>query len=36
LVKNSLKAIDELELSQAEKDKILGGNAAGILGLGAA
>jgi predicted TIM-barrel fold metal-dependent hydrolase len=36
LVKNSLKAIDGLELSKEEKDKILGGNAAGILGLGAA
>ena len=36
LVKNSLKAIDGLELSEAEKDKILGGNAADILGLGAA
>jgi uncharacterized protein len=36
LVKNSLKAIDGLELSKAEKDKILGGNAADILGIGAA
>jgi predicted TIM-barrel fold metal-dependent hydrolase len=36
LVKNSLKAIDGLELSKVEKDKILGGNAAGILGLGGA
>jgi predicted TIM-barrel fold metal-dependent hydrolase len=35
-VKNSLKAIDGLELSKAEKDKILGGNAADILGIGAA
>ena len=36
LVKNSLKAIDELGLSAAEKTKILGGNAAIILGMGAA
>jgi len=36
LVKNSLKAIDGLELSGTEKEKILGGNAAGILGIGAA
>src|SRR5712692_1642224 len=36
LVKNSLKAIEGLELSQTEKEKILGGNAAGILGIGAA
>ena len=36
LVKNSLKAIDGLELNPTEKDKILGGNAAGILNLGAA
>lgn len=35
LVKNSLKAIDGLDLSPAEKEKILGGNAAKILGLGA-
>ena len=35
LVKNSLKAIDGLELSATEKEKILGGNAARILGLGA-
>jgi predicted TIM-barrel fold metal-dependent hydrolase len=35
LVKNSLKAIDGLELSAAEKEKILGGNAARILGIGA-
>ena len=35
LVKNSLKAIDGLDLSAAEKEKILGGNAAKILGLGA-
>jgi uncharacterized protein len=36
LVKNSLQAIDELELSKEERGKILGCNAAGILGLGAA
>jgi len=36
LVKNSLKAIDGLDLNPAEKEKILGGNAAKILGLGAA
>jgi predicted TIM-barrel fold metal-dependent hydrolase len=36
LVKNSLKAIDGLELTAAEKEKILGGNAAKILGMGAA
>jgi uncharacterized protein len=35
LVKNSLKAIDGLGLTAAEKEKILGGNAAGILGIGA-
>jgi len=35
LVKNSLKAIDGLELGAGEKEKILGGNAAGILGIGA-
>ena len=35
LVKNSLKAIDGLDLSAAEKEKILGGNAAKILGTGA-
>lgn len=34
LVKNSLKAIDGLELSDAEKRKVLGGNAAAILGMG--
>jgi predicted TIM-barrel fold metal-dependent hydrolase len=36
LVKNSLKAIDGLDLSFIDKEKILGGNAAKILGLGAA
>jgi len=36
LVKNSLKAIDGLDLSSVDKEKILGGNAAKILGLGAA
>lgn len=36
LVKNSLKAIEELELNPADKEKILGGNAAQILGVGAA
>jgi predicted TIM-barrel fold metal-dependent hydrolase len=36
LIKNSLKAIDGLELTDSEKDKILGGNAARILGVGAA
>jgi predicted TIM-barrel fold metal-dependent hydrolase len=35
LVKNSLKAIDGLELGVVEKEKILGGNAATILGIGA-
>jgi len=35
LVKNSLKAIDGLELNATEKAKILGGNAARILGIGA-
>jgi aminocarboxymuconate-semialdehyde decarboxylase len=35
LVKNSLKAIDGIELAAAEKEKILGGNAARILGIGA-
>ena len=35
LVKNSLKAIDGLELAAAEKAKVLGGNAARILGIGA-
>jgi aminocarboxymuconate-semialdehyde decarboxylase len=33
LVGNSLKAIDGLQLSQAEREKILGLNAAGILGI---
>ncbi|HVO94817.1 MAG TPA: amidohydrolase family protein [Terriglobales bacterium] len=36
LVKNSLKAIDGLELNNDDKEKILGGNAARILGIGAA
>jgi len=36
LVKNSLKAIDGLELNAADKEKILGGNATRILGIGAA
>jgi len=36
LVKNSLNAIDGLELNTADKEKILGGNAARILGIGAA
>lgn len=36
LVKNSLKAIEGLELNETEKEKILGGNAARILGIGAA
>ena len=35
LVKNSLKAIDGLKLNATEKEKILGGNAARILGIGA-
>jgi aminocarboxymuconate-semialdehyde decarboxylase len=35
LVKNSLKAIDGLDLNSADKEKILGGNAARILGIGA-
>ena len=35
LVKNSLKAIDGLELNTTEREKILGGNAARILGIGA-
>lgn len=33
LLKNSLKAIDGLELAPADKEKILGGNAAKILGI---
>lgn len=36
LVKNSLKALDGLDLNPTEKAKILGGNAAKILGLEAA
>ena len=36
LVKNSLKAIEGLELSAIDREKILGGNAARILGIGAA
>jgi predicted TIM-barrel fold metal-dependent hydrolase len=36
LVKNSLAAIDGLDVSQGDRQKILGGNAAAILGLGAA
>jgi aminocarboxymuconate-semialdehyde decarboxylase len=36
LVKNSLKAIDGLALNAFDKEKILGGNAARILGIGAA
>jgi uncharacterized protein len=36
LVKNSLKAIDGLDLTPTEKEKILGGNAAGVLRMGAA
>jgi len=35
LVKNSLKAIEGLELNSTEKEQILGANAAGILGIGA-
>jgi aminocarboxymuconate-semialdehyde decarboxylase len=35
LVKNSLTAIDGLGLEAGDKAKILGGNAAAILGLGA-
>jgi predicted TIM-barrel fold metal-dependent hydrolase len=33
LVKNSLKAIDGLDLSGSDKEKILGGNAARVLGI---
>jgi len=36
LVRNSLKAVEELALGKEEKAKILGGNAAAILGLGPA
>jgi predicted TIM-barrel fold metal-dependent hydrolase len=36
LIKNSLAAIDGLNLSKKDKEKVLGGNAAEILGLGAA
>jgi predicted TIM-barrel fold metal-dependent hydrolase len=36
LVKNRLKAIDGLDLGSVEKERVLGGNAAKILGLGAA
>ncbi|HXV48909.1 MAG TPA: amidohydrolase family protein [Candidatus Binatia bacterium] len=35
LVKNSLKAIEGLDLNATDRDKILGGNAAKILGIGA-
>ena len=35
LVKNSLRAIEGLELNSTEKEQILGANAAGILGIGA-
>jgi aminocarboxymuconate-semialdehyde decarboxylase len=35
LVKNSLEAIDGLDLNPTEKEKVLGGNAARILGIGA-
>ncbi|HEX2226752.1 MAG TPA: amidohydrolase family protein [Candidatus Binatia bacterium] len=34
LVKNSLKAVEGLELNAGDKEKILGGNAARILGIG--
>ncbi len=33
LVKNSLKAIDGLDLNTIDKEKILGGNAARVLGI---
>ncbi len=36
LVRNSLRAIEELKLSETERKKILGDNAARILGMGAA
>jgi predicted TIM-barrel fold metal-dependent hydrolase len=36
LIKNSLAAINGLNLSKNDKEKVLGGNAADILGLGAA
>ena len=36
LIKNSLAAIDGLNLGKSDKEKVLGGNAAEILGLGAA
>jgi aminocarboxymuconate-semialdehyde decarboxylase len=36
LVKNSLNAIEGLHLSDSDRQKILGGNAARILGIGAA
>jgi hypothetical protein len=35
-VKNSLKAIEGLDLAPANKEKILGGNARRILGIGTA
>jgi predicted TIM-barrel fold metal-dependent hydrolase len=35
LVKNSLKALAELNLAKDDREKILGGNAAKILGVGA-